>query len=102
MTTIASRPHQGSVAYLTFISIVSALGGLLFGFDTVVISGTLAPLKVQFAMSSAMEGWLVSSALLGSAVCATASGTLSDRFGRKPVLLLSGVLLVVCSVGCAF
>jgi sugar porter (SP) family MFS transporter len=102
MTTIALRPRQGNVAYLTFISIVSALGGLLFGFDTVVISGTLAPLKVQFAMSATMEGWLVSSALLGSALGAAASGTLSDRFGRKPVLLLSGVLLVVCSVGCAF
>lgn len=102
MITIASRPRQDNVAYLTFISIVSALGGLLFGFDTVVISGTLAPLKAQFAMSATMEGWLVSSALLGSALGAAASGTLSDRFGRKPVLILSGILLVVCSVGCAF
>lgn len=102
MTVIASRPRQGTVAYLTFISIVSALGGLLFGFDTVVISGTLAPLKAQFTMSAAMEGWLVSSALLGSAMGAAASGAISDRFGRRPVLILSGVLLAVCSVGCAF
>jgi sugar porter (SP) family MFS transporter len=98
----AARPREGNAVYLTFVSIVSALGGLLFGFDTVVISGTLTPLKAQFAMSAAMEGWLVSSALLGSALGAAASGALSDRFGRKPVLLLSGILLVVCSIGCAF
>ena len=92
---------QGSVAFLTFISIVSALGGLLFGFDTVVISGTLTPLRAQFTLGPAMEGWLVSSALLASAIGAAAAGFLSDRFGRKIVLLGSGVLFVTCSVGCA-
>jgi sugar porter (SP) family MFS transporter len=91
----------GSVFYLTFLSIVAALGGLLFGFDTVVISGTLPPLKIQFALSATMEGWLVSSALLGCAVGAAAAGVLSDRFGRKLLLLASGWLFVLCSVGCA-
>jgi sugar porter (SP) family MFS transporter len=94
-------PTEGSIFYLTFLSIVAALGGLLFGFDTVVISGTLPPLKVQFALSAAMEGWLVSSALLGCALGAAAAGTLSDRFGRKLLLLASGWLFVLCSVGCA-
>lgn len=93
---------QGSVLYLTFVSIVSALGGLLFGFDTVVISGTLTHLKSQFSLSPAMEGWLVSSALLGCAIGAAIAGTLSDRFGRRLVLLVSGWLFVLCSVGCAF
>jgi len=92
---------HGSVLYLTFLSIVSALGGLLFGFDTVVISGTLTPLKAQFALSPAMEGWLVSSALLGCAIGAGLAGTLSDRFGRRVVLLASAILFVICSVGCA-
>jgi len=92
---------QGSVAFLTFISLVSALGGLLFGFDTVVISGTLTPLRAQFALGPVMEGWLVSSALLACAVGAAAAGWLSDRFGRKVVLLCSGILFIICSVGCA-
>jgi len=79
---------------------VSALGGLLFGFDTAVISGTLTALKAQFALRAAMEGWLVSSALLGCALGAIVAGSLADRFGRKLVLLLSGLLFVVCSIGC--
>jgi len=92
---------RGSVLYLTFLSVVSALGGLLFGFDTAVISGTITTLKAQFALSSIMEGWLVSSALFGCAIGAALAGALSDRWGRKPVLLLSGLLFAVCSVGCA-
>jgi sugar porter (SP) family MFS transporter len=91
---------QGLI-YLTFLAIVSALGGLLFGFGTVVISGALAPLKAQFALSPAMEGWLVSSALVGCAIGAGVAGTLSDRFGRKIVLLVSGFLFAICSIGCA-
>jgi sugar porter (SP) family MFS transporter len=101
MTTLTTRNAQGSVCYLTFVSIVSALGGLLFGFDTVVISGTLTPLKAQFGLNATMEGWLVSSALLGSAVGAAIAGALSDHFGRKRVLFLSGIFFIVCSIGCA-
>lgn len=93
--------REGSVLYLTFISIVSALGGLLFGFDTVVISGTLTPLRFQFMLSPALEGWLVSSGLLACATGAALAGMLTDRFGRKPVLLLAGWLFVLCSIGCA-
>jgi sugar porter (SP) family MFS transporter len=91
---------QGNVTYLTFVCVVSALGGLLFGFDTAVISGTLTSLKAQFALGAAMEGWLVSCALLGCAIGAIVAGSLADRFGRKFVLLLSGLLFVLCSIGC--
>lgn len=100
MNRSAASAEQGSVGYLTVISIISALGGLLFGFDTAVISGALAPLKAQFTMTSAMEGWLVSSALVASAVGAAIAGALSDCFGRKIVLLTAGMLFIVCSVGC--
>lgn len=95
------KQSQGSVNYLTFLCAISALGGLLFGFDTAVISGTLTALKVQFTLNAAMEGWLVSSALLGCAAGAMVAGSLADRFGRKLVLLLSGMLFVICSIGCA-
>lgn len=98
-----SRPEKGckgSIGYLTFLCTVSALGGLLFGFDTLVISGTLTTLKAEFALGTTMEGWLVSSALLGCAVGAMFAGILADRFGRKRVLLISGLLFIICSVGC--
>jgi sugar porter (SP) family MFS transporter len=85
---------------MIFVCTVAALGGMLFGFDTAVISGTLTELKKQFMLGSAMEGWLVSSALTGCALGAIVAGSLADRFGRKPVLLFSGSLFIICSVGC--
>jgi len=101
MTESFNRSERGSVGYLVFVSIVSALGGLLFGFDTVVISGALTPLKMEFPISSVMEGWLVSSALVGCALGSAVAGSLSDRYGRKLVLLLSGGLFIACSIGCS-
>lgn len=94
------RP-QGGALYLSFVCCVSALGGVLFGFDTAVISGALTALKKQFTLGTVMEGWLVSSALLGCALGAIAAGWVADRFGRKLVLLVSGSLFVACSIGCA-
>lgn len=100
MTQTTTSRDSGSVSYLTFLSVVAALGGLLFGFDTAVISGALGPLRALFFMGPIMEGWLVSSALVGSAVGAAVAGPLSDRFGRRFVLVLSGALFLLCSVGC--
>lgn len=95
------KEREGSVLYLTFICVVSALGGLLFGFDVGVISGILTPLRAQFMLSPVLEGWLVSSGLLACAIGAGLSGMLSDRFGRKSILLVAGWLFVLGSVGCA-
>ena len=93
--------NQGSIVYLTFLSAVSALGGLLFGFDTVVISGTIKPVVEQFALSDAQTGLFVSSALLGCAIGAAFAGLVADRFGRKPTLGLSSLLLLLSAAGCA-
>ena len=98
---IANTVSNGSLSYLIFVCTVAALGGVLFGFDTAVISGTLTELKKQFTLGSAMEGWLVSSALTGCALGAISAGSLADRFGRRVVLLSSGSLFIICSVGCA-
>ena len=92
---------RGSLAYLTFICVVSALGGLLFGYDTVVISGTVTAVTTQFALTEWLKGLFVAAALAGCMIGAAGAGSLSDAFGRKKVLILSAMLFLVTSVGCA-
>jgi SP family arabinose:H+ symporter-like MFS transporter len=91
---------NGSI-YLLLICITAGLGGFLFGFDTAVISGAINFLRTQFALSPAMEGWLMSSALLGCVGGAAIAGWLSDKYGRKKVLLLSALLFIVSAFWCA-
>jgi sugar porter (SP) family MFS transporter len=88
-------------SYLFFIAITAALGGFLFGYDTAVISGTISFVKVKFGLDTVMEGWFVSSALVGCIAGAAAAGELSDRFGRKRTLMASGLLFSVSALGCA-
>ena len=78
----------GSILYLIFCCFASALGGLLFGYDLFVISGTLDLIVHQFSLSPVMEGWFVSSAMVGAIFGCLLAGTVSDRFGRKKVLVL--------------
>jgi SP family arabinose:H+ symporter-like MFS transporter len=92
---------QGNILYLWLVCLVAALGGLLFGFDTAVISGAIDQVKAQFKLDEDMAGWIVSSALVGCMFGAAIAGTLSDRFGRKKVLLLAAVLFIACAVGSA-
>ncbi len=86
--------------YLIVITAVASFGGLLFGFDIAVISGVLPFVKNQFSFSAAQEGWFVSSALIGCIVGVAFSGELSDRFGRKKMLVLSGILFFFSALGC--
>jgi len=86
--------------YLLLICLVAALGGFLFGFDTAVISGVVTFVKGEFSMSAAMEGWFVSSALLGCIIGVAGAGKLSDSFGRKKVMLLSALLFTISAIGC--
>lgn len=93
---------SGNLLYVTLVSLVSAMGGFLFGYETVVIAGTLEPVKAQFAFSALMEGWFVSSGLLGCVVGVLAAGKLCDGIGRKHVMLISAALLAVAAGACAF
>ena len=88
--------------YLTIITLIAALGGFLFGFDMAVISGAVPFVQQQFDLSAVQEGWFVSSALVGCVIGVAFSGELSDRFGRKPALNLSGSLFFLSAVGTAF
>lgn len=85
--------------YLLTISLVTALGGLLFGFDISVISGTIPFLQDFFELSETMKGWVVSSALIGCILGASYSGRLGDKFGRKNVLLAVSILFAVSAIG---
>ncbi len=85
---------------LFFIAFVAALGGFLFGFDTAVISGTIGYVTDQFSLDSIWQGWFVSSALVGCLIGASIAGKLSDKYGRKPVLMLSAFLFMLSAFGC--
>jgi sugar porter (SP) family MFS transporter len=83
-------------------TIVAALGGLLFGFDTAVISGTTAWLVKVYDLSKFWEGFTVAAALAGTIVGAILVGRPSDRFGRRPVLMAIALLYLISAVGTAF
>lgn len=72
--------------YLIAICLIATLGGFLFGFDTAVISGTLAFIKAQFDLTPLMEGWYVGSALLGCIIGVAFAGILADKYGRKKTI----------------
>jgi SP family arabinose:H+ symporter-like MFS transporter len=87
--------------YLLSISLVSAMGGLLFGYDWVVIGGAKPFYEPFFGISSnpAMQGWAMSCALTGCLGGAVLSGWLSDRYGRKRLLILAAALFIIASLG---
>ncbi|MCE5348252.1 MAG: sugar porter family MFS transporter [Bacteroidales bacterium] len=92
--------HSNQIIYVVWLSIVASLGGFLFGYDTAVISGTVDQVSSQFNLSDITKGWYVGCALVGSIAGVIIAGSLSDKFGRKIVLLLSAVLFSVSGIGC--
>lgn len=93
-------PEQGervSMKFVTLVSIVAALGGVLFGFDTAVISGAIGFMQQHFDLNEFQVGWAVSSLIIGCIVGAMSSGVLSERFGRKKVLITAAILFIIGS-----
>lgn len=86
---------------LLFATIVSALGGFLFGFDTAVISGTTEFIKPFFALSDATLGFTVSIALIGTVIGSIAVGKPGDVYGRRAMLFFCGLLYFISALGCA-
>ena len=87
--------------YLIFLSVVAALGGFLFGYDTAVISGTIAQVTQLFQLDTLQQGWYVGCALVGSIVGVLFAGILSDKLGRKLTMVISAVLFSTSALGCA-
>ena len=88
-------------ARVVFLAVVAAVGGILFGYDTAVISGTTEVVKTQFGLSTGLEGWYVGCALIGSIIGVLVAGMLSDFLGRKKTMLISAVLFSISAIGCA-
>jgi sugar porter (SP) family MFS transporter len=98
-STLTSGPVKTGVTYVLLVSLVAAMGGLLFGYDWVVIGGAKPFFEKYFQLNSErLSGWANSCALLGCLLGSLISGGLSDTFGRKRLLLASGVLFAVSSV----
>ena len=85
-------PQLGSPGYLLRVCLVATLGGLLFGYDTAVISGTVTKVVAQFGLDSLQTGWFVGSALIGSIAGVSSGGMISDKIGRKRSMILSALL----------
>lgn len=109
MAIAYSAPGSSSVEhiqlnkqYLLTANIVAALGGLLFGFDTAVISGTIPFIEPYFNLTDVTLGWAVSSILLGCAIGAVISGRLSERYGRKVTLIFCALLFSITAVATGF
>jgi len=101
---------KSNKAYIFGITLVATLGGLLFGYDTAVISGTVESLRVFFItpqalpvdQANALEGFVVSSALIGCIIGASFAGWMSQKLGRKPTLQIAAVLFLLSAIGSAW
>jgi len=87
--------------YLLPICLIATLGGLLFGYDTGVISGAIEPLTARFALSNFMKGWASGCVLMGCAAGVLLVGPLSDRFGRKLAMILAALMFLTSALGTA-
>jgi MFS transporter, sugar porter (SP) family len=90
-----------NIGYITFLSVVAAIGGFLFGYDTAVISGTIAQVTNLFSLDVMQQGWYVGCALIGSIIGVLCAGVMSDNLGRKRTMIISAILFTVSAVGCA-
>ncbi len=88
-------------SYIIGISFISALGGYLFGFDFAVIAGALPFLRHEFALDAVWEGFLTGSLALGCIVGCLVAGTIAERYGRKPGLMLAAFIFAASSVAIA-
>lgn len=88
-------------AYLKLITFISAMGGLLFGYDWVVVGGAKPFYELYFdiANSPGMQGWVMGCAILGCLLGVMVSGSLSDKYGRKPLMYTAALIFIIAAIG---
>ncbi len=96
-----TRPHVDSPRFVYIAVGIASLGGLVFGYDFAVISGAILFIKKQFSLSPTVEEIVVTAVVLGALVGAAAGGPLTDRFGRRTVLILSAVIFALGALATA-
>jgi MFS family permease len=104
-TNLPSHEVRYNMAFIWLVCVVAAMGGLLFGYDWVVVGGAKPFYEPYFGITDETplrRGWGQSSALVGCLVGAILSGIISDKSGRKRLLILSGLLFTVSAIGTAF
>jgi MFS transporter, SP family, sugar:H+ symporter len=97
---VVIKPFHARRVY--YLAGVAALGGFLFGFDSAVINGAVDALQDKFDISDSLIGFVVAIALLGSAVGAWYAGTLANKYGRRPVMIIAACLFFIAALGQAF
>src|ERR1022692_905870 len=100
MENLADEPSKFNAALLG-ATLVAALGGLLFGFDTIVISGCQTQLKALFQLDSFQQGFMTASAIIGTVIGALFAARPGDFYGRRDSLKVAGALYIICAAGCA-
>lgn len=95
------KVSKANMGYILFISAVAAIGGILFGYDTAVISGTTGIVSTQFGLDEIQQGWFVGCALIGSIAGVLCAGMMSDKLGRKLTMIISAILFSISAFGCA-
>ncbi len=93
-----NHSDEGNTLYVYFVSIVAAVGGLLFGFDTGVISGAIPFVTQHFGLNVYQEGFTVSVLIIACIIGASGVGALSDRFGEKKILIYIALLFTISAV----
>src|SRR6478736_2124459 len=101
-TTVATPPlGKKAIRYAVGISMVAALGGFLFGFETAVISGAEKTIQGLWQLSSGWQGFTVASSLIGTVIGSLIAGMPAQRYGRKKVLTAIAILYLLSAIGCA-
>src|SRR5829696_5061945 len=100
-TLLEASGQTKATGYAVRISLIAALGGFLFGFETAVISGAEKTIQELWNLSSGWQGFTVASSLIGTVIGSLIAGSPAQKYGRKKVLTVIAILYLLSAVGCA-